>query len=239
MEEIKITIPTSWSDVTISQFQEYLEVQKRTDIPEYKKIIMGLSVLTDEDETIFYKMPMNYLNTIQTEINYMADEPDINFKNIITVNGKDYGFQKDLHNLTLGEWIDLEHYTTNGDIIQNLHYIAAILYRPIIEKGDEYFDYKIKDYTEIQLENTAKLFQHKLSIQDIYGIAVFFCTIAGELINPMLIYLKEQMETNPKVMENWMQTIMKIKEDEPRRMLIMLTEKLVSGNGIGNFFYGN
>ena len=74
----------------------------------------------------------------------------------------------------MGEWIDIEHYITNGNIINNLHYLVAIFYRKVIKEGDEYFDYEIESYNDIKLEGRAKLFQHNAYIMDVYGIAVFF-----------------------------------------------------------------
>jgi hypothetical protein len=162
----------------------------------------------------------------------MEEEPTIKFKNIIEVDGVKYGFQKDLHNLTLGEWIDIEHYITNGNIINNLHYLAAIFYRKIIKESDEYFDYEIESYNDIKLEGRAKLFQHKANIMDIYGIVVFFYLIVSELMNSIGYY-----STEMTMKEKIAMLIDRIKDIELKKKLMQLHEKNQLENGIGNSSY--
>ena len=233
MEEIKLTIPDSWEEIKLGQYQEYIQyLEDNKDERQYKLIINLLSILTDTDSAIFYKMPMNTLYEIQKNIKFMEEEPTIKFKNIIEVDGVKYGFQKDLHNLTLGEWIDIEHYITNGNIIDNLHYLVAIFYRKIIKEGDEYFDYEIEPYNDIKLEGRAKLFQHNAYIMDVYGIVVFFYHIVSELMNNIGYYSTEM------TMEEKITRIMnRINDTEAKKKLMQLQEKSQLENGIGNSYY--
>jgi hypothetical protein len=234
MEQITLTIPDSWKDITIAQFQEYLDVVNTTkDIRPYKRIIKLLSVLTDTDETLFYEMPMDTIHEINEKITFIQNEPKGVFQNIIKVNGVEYGFQKDMHQLTLGEWIDLEHYISKGTI-ENLHYISAILYRPIINKGDEYFDYEIKPYQDINLEGTAKLFKYNVNIDDIYGISVFFYTIANELLTPMIYYSQEKMEET-EARRRLTMIMNRTKDAEQRKKLKQLLMNKDLKSGIGNY----
>jgi hypothetical protein len=231
-EQIKIIIPDSWKDITIGQFQEYIEVLETTkEIRPYKRIIQLLSVLTDTDEALFYKLPMDTIYEIQEKVGFMNTEPKGVFKNIIEVNGKEYGFQKNMNELTLGEWIDLEHYISDG-VIKNLHYISAILYRPLLSKGDEYFDYEIKPYSDINLEGTAKLFKYNVSVDDIYGISVFFYTIANELLSPMICY---STTTEMEVREKLTMIMNRVKNEEQRKKLKELLMNNDLKNGIGNY----
>ena len=114
MEQITIKIPDGWHEVSIAQYQEFLDtLQIQEDIQPYKKIIKLLAILTDTDEVDFMKLPMDTIYEIDDKVGFMNNEPTQQFKNIITINGREYGFQKNLNELTLGEWIDLEHYITN------------------------------------------------------------------------------------------------------------------------------
>jgi hypothetical protein len=233
MEEIKLTIPDSWEDIRLGQYQEYVQyVEDNKDERPYKLIINLLSILTDTDSAIFYKMPMDSLYTIQKNIKFMEEEPTIKFKNIIEVDGVKYGFQKDLHNLTLGEWIDIEHYITNGNMIDNLHYLVAIFYRKVIKEGDEYFDYEIEPYNDIKLEGRAKLFQHNANVMDVYGISVFFYHIVSELMNS-IHYFSTEMTKEEKIK----MMIKRLKNTEVRKKLTQLLEKNLLENGTGNFSY--
>jgi uncharacterized protein YneF (UPF0154 family) len=235
MEQITITIPEGWNEIKIGQYQEYIEVLNNcTETRPYKKIISLLSVLTDTDEFDFYKMPMDTIYDINNSITFMNEEPKGVFNNIIVVNGIEYGFQKDMNQLTLGEWIDLEHYVVDG-VMKNLHYITAILYRPILDKGDDYFDYTIAPYDSINLERNAKLFKYSVSIDDIYGISGFFLTIANELLTPMIYYLD-----NPTITEMEMRVMMtkmmkRVKDVEQKKKLMEVLENNDLSNGIGNY----
>lgn len=236
MEEIKLVIPESWDEIKISQYQEYIQYLRDNgnDIT-IKKIITLLSILTDTDEDLFYKLPMETIYQIQENIDFMQEEPKpAKFKNIIEVDGIKYGFQKDLHQLTLGEWIDLEHYVTQGDIIDNLHYIVAILFRKITKEGDEYFDYEIEEYKEVKLEGRANLFKYNVSISDVYSVSVFFWILGNELLNSMNFFSTEMTpEEKMKTM------ISRIKNTEQKKKLMQLHEKSLLKSSTGNSFYTN
>jgi len=184
-EELILRIPENWSDINIGQFQEFMAVSTDATIETpTKKIVKQVSILTDEDESLIYELPATALTQINNELKGFQIQPTSIFKNIIEVGGKRYGFQKDLNELTLGEWIDLEAFVTSSPI-DNLHKITAILYRPIIDEGDEFFSYKIKPYKDINLNETANLFQAKVSVQDVYGIVVFFFSFVQTLLDDM------------------------------------------------------
>jgi len=229
MEEVKLTLPDSWDEITISQFQEFHLINQIEDMKPYKKIISLISILTDMDEDFFYKLPMDSIHQINETIDFMSSEPKDVFKNIITVNGVEYGFQKNLHQLSLGEWIDLEHYITK-DVIENLHYITAILYRKIISKGDEYFDYEILDYEKVKLDDVANLFKNNISIQDVWGIVGFFFLIVQEFLGTIVSSSRNQKEMIMNLMN-------RITNQKLKKIMIEKVEENLSKNGDGNFSY--
>ena len=73
---------------------------------------------------------------IMQKIKDVENKSATKFKNIITIEGKDYGFHPDLEELTLGEWADIETFIQK-DIQKHLPEICAILYRPVKEKGKD------------------------------------------------------------------------------------------------------
>lgn len=232
METLTLQIPDSWEDITLIQYQEYTQyLQDNKDERQYKLVLNLLSILTDTDIEVFYKLPMSALYEIQSNIKFMQEELTPRFKNIIEVNGVKYGFQKDMHKLTLGEWIDMEHYILNSDVISNLHYITAILYRKIVKEGDEYFDYEIEPYTDVQLEGRANLFKYNAKITDIYGISVFFYHIASELWNNIISY-SPTMTMEEKVM----MIIQRTQDIEVKKKLMQLHEKSLLKSSTGNSY---
>ena len=231
-EELKITIPTSWEDITIAQFQEYISFVKNCSesMSPLRKLISILSILTDTDEDILYKLDLDIIHEINENMVFLDEEPTIQFKNIIEIKGKKYGFQKDFHKLTLGEWIDIEHYITTGDLIENLHYLAAIFYRKLTSEGDEYFSYEIEDYKNVKLEGQATMFKYEMNIVDMYGTVSFFLHIVNELCNSMNFFSTEMtMEEKMKMM------IERVKDSKVKKKLKLLLQKNQGKNSTGNF----
>jgi hypothetical protein len=232
METLTLKIPDSWGDIKLSQYQEYIQyVKQNPDDRAFKMILNLISILTDTDIELFCRMPMDSIHQIHNNIKFMEEEPSSKFINIIEINGIRYGFQKDLHKLTLGEWIDMEHYIVNGDVIDNLHYITAILYRKVVREGDEYFDYEIEPYTDVQLEGRAKLFKYNVNIEQVYGIAVFFYLIVSELWDSITSYSREMtME------EKTMMILNRIKDTEVKKKLTQWLEKNQLESSTGNSY---
>ena len=49
-------------------------------------------------------------------------------------NDKEYGLVQDFYKLTMAEWVDLEVYSNGENVLDNIHKIMAILYRPVVKK---------------------------------------------------------------------------------------------------------
>lgn len=87
--------------------------------------------------------------------------------------GQTYGCENNWAKLSWGAWQDLEFFSSK-DILENLHYIMAILYRPVIsQKGTKY---EIEPYSSKTLEERANLFLG-LPVKFWWGVAQFFFSI--------------------------------------------------------------
>jgi hypothetical protein len=229
---ISLNIPESWSDVKIYQYQEFMGIEedKTIETPR-KKLVKQLSVLCDEDETIINKLPASSFAQLVKAFETFNNEPDKQFKNIVEVGGKKYGFQKNLHELTLGEWIDLEHYVTTSPI-ENLHKMLAVVYRPIVTQGDDFFDYTIKTYDEIDSIGNSKLFQAHLNIQDVYGVILFFLNIVKASLIDTISSSQLTSEETKKMMEEAMRIVEKeLKKLKKKPTQSKKKKTLKNGNG--------
>lgn len=235
-DELILRIPENWSDINIGQFQEFMAVSLDTTIETpTKKMVKQVSILTDEDESLIYELPATSLSQINQELKGFQTEPTNKFKNIIEIDGKRYGFQKDLNTLTLGEWIDLESFVTSSPI-DNLHKITAILYRPVIEEGDEFFSYKIKAYKDINLNETANLFKEKVSVEDVYGIVVFFFSFVQILLEDMNSsskLTKKEIQKQAKILKKIITS-----QTVPKKTQTPTKKKKTSKSGNGNISSG-
>jgi hypothetical protein len=229
---ISLNIPESWSDVNIGQYQEFMQVEEDKTIESpRKKLVKQLSILCDYDESLINKLPAKSMAELIKAFDAFKQDPNSEFKSVIEVGGKKYGFQKDLHNLTLGEWIDLEHYVTTNPI-ENLHKMIAVLYRPIITEGDEFFDYSIKTYEDIDALGNARLFRDNVNIQDVYGVVLFFLSIVRESLIDMHSYFQQTNHQNQQMMIQAMEIVKKeIKKVKKKQTQNKKKEISKNGNG--------
>ena len=139
MKQVKLSIPTEWSDITIGTYQKYVDIQLGKG-SEKKKIVDSLALLCGTTTAIVKKMKYNDLIEIMDILKKMIDtEPNKEqFRKTFVFKDDEYGFCPNLSAITTGEYIDLEAYCKD-DPIKNLHVIMSILYRKItFSRGDRY-----------------------------------------------------------------------------------------------------
>lgn len=126
-----------------------------------------------------------------SEINYLASEillkiplekPE--FVDRFEIDGVHYGFIPDWKDMTFAEFADLDTLTTKKqeEVMDNLHIIASIMFRPITEQRAEH-DYDIEKYDVKKMKKRAKIFQEKLDIKYVLGAQFFFIKFANRYLN--------------------------------------------------------
>jgi hypothetical protein len=120
------------------------------------------------------------------EIHYLSSYimtllPDIKpeFKDRFELDGVQYGFFPQWRDLTYAEFIDMDTISTKKpeELLNLLHILAAIMYRPIIEEKSEH-DFKIEKYNVDSMKERAELFKKKLDIKYVLGAQFFFINFA-------------------------------------------------------------
>ena len=110
----------------------------------------------------------------------MQQNENSSLKQIIEIDGKEYGFHPDLDSLTLGEYADLDTYLK--DIENNMPEIMAILYRPVTNKKDTF--YQIEPYDgDIKLRTEI---MRGLQAEKVQDALVFFYNF-GAILLPILL----------------------------------------------------
>tara|TARA_R110000737_G_scaffold192703_3_gene214037 strand:- start:2 stop:652 length:651 start_codon:yes stop_codon:yes gene_type:complete len=126
---IKINIPTRLKDITLRQYKRYLRLEDSVEDQRFlnaKMIEIFCSVPLDKVMLLKVKDSTEISNII-TDI--FEEKPSLVKR--FELNGVEYGFQPQLDELTLGEYIDLD--TFIGDW-ENMERAMNVLYRPIIVK---------------------------------------------------------------------------------------------------------
>lgn len=187
----KYELPTSWNEVSISQYSRLMKVLENDTINEVEMMIRTLEALLDIDAKLLVKVPLKYLKEVYVELEPLTKElPSNHIKNVIEIDNIEYGIIPDFDVLTLGEFADLDNYLQ--DAYANLDRIFAVLYRPVTKrKGDKYL---IEEYTLKDIADRRKIFADKMSIDTVIGALVFFCSIGRKFIESTLSSLEMEKQ---------------------------------------------
>jgi hypothetical protein len=152
MQNLKL--PKNWNQISVEQFLEIRRLSSEDGMFNYQ--IDVLSALTDSNISEFEELDIDELTVLTEQIKWIQSEPSKRYKNKL-----DKYVLKPFTKISLGEFIDLEHYFSNNYLDHFCH-ILALLYRrtsknvygdDIIEpynyspsdRLDWYLDYKITD----------------------------------------------------------------------------------------------
>ena len=129
--EVKVILPESARELTIEQYQKFLKVQGDDTFTMLK----ALEIFANIPLKVAYAMKADDIMDIGNSIFTMigAKHP---LTRRVTFRGREYGFVPNLEEMSFGEYIDLDTYLADMDM---LHKTIGVLYRPITkEKGDLY-----------------------------------------------------------------------------------------------------
>jgi len=175
----------SWKDVTIEMYQELSNIESGNDI---SVIINKISILVDTDQEEIRNLPVPEFRKLTEDISWVANDPTKEVKIKFEIDGKKYGMIPDLNFITTGEWADIEAWKDESN--ENLHLIAALLYRPITkEDGDEY---EIEPHKTQGFMKRADLFKQRLTIDQMWGSLLFFSASGLKFIEITADYLEEE-----------------------------------------------
>lgn len=146
------------------------------------KIISAITGAKQED---ILKSNHTQINFISNYLVSLFPDSKYPFTDKFELNGIEYGFIPSWKNMSFAEFVDLDTLLTKKpeEIIDNLHIICAIMYRPIINKRKEH-DFDIQEYDVDTLETRAELFRNELDVKYVLGGNFFFSKFAKQSLEP-------------------------------------------------------
>ena len=183
--------------LTIQQYQRL----KSNEQKYQNSSVETLSLYTDIPVNQLKDLPLEQVNFVQEYItsqitnNSMKDE----LHNIFTHNGVEYGLENDWTKLAWGGWVDLEVFASDK-IEDNIHYIMAVLYRPVIDKKKG--KYIIEPYKADDIEDRANEFL-TLPVNYWFGASVFFFITGNLYISNLESSLIMKNKLNRMMMKGW------------------------------------
>jgi hypothetical protein len=180
--KLTINIPEQLSEVTLKQYQKWLKIAEGKELDSF---------LQQKMIEIFCNIPLkNVLQIKASDINNITEELTKLFTNTpkfidrFEMNGKEFGFIPKLDDISFGEYVDLDTYLADWEL---MHKAMGVLFRPITFKKKK--QYLIEDY-----DSAEKYDMTEITLDVAFGALVFFWNLKSELLKTTLNYLATQEE---------------------------------------------
>ncbi len=180
--KIEINVPTSINEITLGQYQKYLEIAENNpegNFLDAKMIEIFCGIPLSES----YKLKMSSVTAILDILDDLLNQTPKHTEQF-ELNGLPYGFIPDLDEMSLGEYIDLDN---NASKWEQMHIAMNVLYRPI--KTSKVGKYNIKDY---DVSNPEAMKDMPLGAA--IGSLFFLYNLGMELSRHTILYSNNQTE---------------------------------------------
>jgi hypothetical protein len=201
-----VNLPRNWNEVTVSQWLELNTIDQFEYNSVFLQTIEALSILSDTDPEELEDLDPEELINLARKVSFIQREPSNKPKELVK------GLKlKPLDRLTLGEFIDLEHYAVQ--FVQNFDILLSILYKRW--KTDEWGNLIFEPYL-YSIMSRKELF-NEVSINEVYGAVKNYIDYSNDfkkryenLFNPIIEEEETELdeddlkaEAEEKVFSKW------------------------------------
>ena len=178
--KFNLKIPTSLNEITLRQYKRFLTVQDNTKETLFLNAKM-IEIFCNAELTKVMLLKVSDVEEITGKLTQMFDtKPSLVKK--FTLKGVNYGFHPNLHDLGLGEYIELDTYIGDWD---NIEKAMNVLYRPILVSLKD--RYSIEEHN---LENAEAILD--MPMDAVLSSIFFLWNLGLELSQTMTNYLDSQ-----------------------------------------------
>ena len=181
--KLTLNIPESLSEVTLDQYQQWLKVAEDKELDNFlqQKMIEIFCGVTLKQVML---IKAKDIESIVVQISELFNQKENKFIDRFKYQDKDFGFIPKLDDMTFGEYVDLDTYLADWQL---MHKAMSVLYRPITFKKKN--QYLIEEY-----ETADKYNMKQMTLDVVFGSMVFFWNLRNELQTHILNYLVNQTE---------------------------------------------
>ena len=201
-----MNLPKSWNEIRVEQWVELNSIDPEEFNSVFLQTLEGISILSDTAPEELEDLSPEELIELASKISFIKREPSNTPKQAVK------GFMlKPLDALTLGEFIDLEYYSSQS--VQNFTILLSILYKKT--KRDEWENVVFEPYS-YSIMSRKDTFQD-VSINEVFGAVNNYVNYSNDfkkryenLFNPVIeeeqVELDEEdikAEQQEKVFNKW------------------------------------
>jgi|694.fasta_scaffold24048_6 hypothetical protein len=184
--KLEINVPTKLSEINLGQYQRFLEIKDEGDGADFVNHKL-IQIFCGADLAMVSKMRQRDIIEIVNDVNKLfKSHPSL--INEFELNGKKFGFIPNLDNMSAGEYMDLDRYIVEPQL---LHRAMSVLYRPIVRKYGDLYQIEEYDGTDKWCEAMKEM-----PVDVAISAMVFFYHLGNELLKSTTVYLAEAIRGN-------------------------------------------
>lgn len=181
--KLTLNIPESLNEITLDQYQQWLKVAEGKDLDNFLQQKM-IEIFCGVTLKQVMQIKAKDIESIVAQISKLFNEKNSKFIDRLNYQEKDFGFIPELSEMTFGEYVDLDNYLADWQL---MHKAMSVLFRPITFKKKN--QYLIEEY-----ETADKYNMKQMTLDVVFGSLVFFWNLRNELQKHILSYLANQTE---------------------------------------------
>lgn len=178
----KVSIPESWEEVTLFQWQEIMKIQENGKINDIRDL---LAILTGKDKDYINELPAEFVESLLARLVFMNQDPQFGEPSNKIKIGKEEYLINYLEKLKFGEYVDVNS-TMDADKF-NYAAFLAILCR---KKDEKYND----EFIANELDKRIQMFGN-LTIIEVMPLVSFFLQLGNASQSYSPDYLMEAKST--------------------------------------------
>ena len=208
---------------------DYVKIFKVKDLfeDEYLKAKV-VNLLTDCPMDTLLEAENHKVEFLAKSIFEMVPRPPYNLIDRFELDGIHYGYIPSYKEMSFGEFADLDTLLTKKpeEIMDYLHIITAIMYRPIVSEKKKH-NFKIEKYDSDKMIERAELFKEKLDVKFALGGQFFFINFVNNSSSYIRLSLTQKIWIRWILLvfflKNW-RTIMKLLSKKDSDGMLSLIE---------------
>lgn len=134
-----------------------------------------VSICTNAPVDVLLESDYEKITFIAAHILSLLPKETPKFVDKFELDGVEYGFFPNWRDLTYAEFVDMDTISTKkqDEMLNMLHVLCAVMYRPITNKRSEH-DFDIEKYDVKTMVKRSELFKTKLDVRYVLGAQTFF-----------------------------------------------------------------
>ena len=178
-KKVTVKLPENARELTVEQYQKFLKVEG----DETFMTLKALEIFANIPLKVAYAMKADDILDISQHILSIVGGKHPLVKRL-SFRGQEYGFVPNLEDMSFGEYIDLDSYLSDMDM---LHKTVGVLYRPITKSKGDY--YEIAEY-----KGTDGYADFPLDVA--LGATLFFYRLSNKLLRDTPTSLEQEMKNS-------------------------------------------